>query len=80
MAFLNFWGAFYKIKIRFFESAPQKFKKLCTVIDEFEFEKVTLLIMISLSFTTPLIYPIPTYDKKCVKKKERVRHLPGYCP
>jgi hypothetical protein len=19
-------------------------------------------------------------DKKCVKKKERVRHLPGYCP
>ena len=19
-------------------------------------------------------------DKSCVKKKERVRHLPGYCP
>ena len=23
---------------------------------------------------------IDHYDKKCIKKKERVRHLPGYCP
>ena len=23
---------------------------------------------------------VAIYDKKCIKKKEKVRHLPGYCP
>ena len=23
---------------------------------------------------------IQDFDKKCIKKKERVRHLPDYCP
>ena len=32
-----------------------------------------------------LVYPVPCvvfyyYYKNCVKMKERVRHLPGYCP